>query len=367
MSGELITLLGRIPDLMPSDFLPTASLAALRMRAALLRSVREFFDRHGFWEVDTPLLSADIVVDAWLDPFVTAWNPDAAGWRAASHPPCFLQTSPEFAMKRLLAAGAEAIYQLGKVFRNGESGRRHNPEFTMIEWYRRGDDHAAQMETTEALVRAMLQAASRWQHDQKLPLSPRATAILTGPAFAKIAYEDAFRSVTQVAVLSASMNQLHELARQRGMIPPPGLAEADRDGWLNWLLAELVEPQLGIDRPVFLCDFPASQAALARTHQRGDGIEVAHRFELYIDGVEYCNGYHELTDPGRLRQRFAEQARLRAEAGHRPLPVESRLLAAMEAGLPESAGVAMGFDRLMMLATGAETIDAVIPFPFSRA
>jgi lysyl-tRNA synthetase class 2 len=167
--------------------------------------------------------------------------------------------------------------------------------------------------------------------------------------------------------LTASTHDLHSLATRHRLTPPPGLAADDRDGWLNWLLAELVEPRLGFDRPVFLWGYPATQAALAQTSRRDDGVEIAHRFELYLDGVELCNGYHELLDAAVLRERIREQAALRAVAGLRPLPATSRLLDAMDAGLPPSTGVALGFDRLMMLAVGSRTIDDVIPFPFARA
>lgn len=348
-----------------ADFGPTASLSTLRLRAELLRAVRMFFDERGYWEVDTPLLSADIVVDAWLEPFACAWLAEPTRWQSNAASMRYLQTSPEFAMKRLLAAGADAIYQLGKVFRNGETGRRHNPEFTMIEWYRVGDDHRAQMEIVETLVRSVCSHA-RCRQSPSAKLS-RVDDVLAGPAFLRLSYDEAFAAATGLKPLTAAMVELHQLAQQENLIPPPGLHADDRDGWLNWLLAELVEPQLGCEVPVFLCDFPASQAALAKTHRREDGVEVAHRFELYIDGIEFCNGYHELTDTAILRDRISAQSVLRAAAGYRPLPVQSRLLNAMEAGLPDSAGVALGFDRLMMFAIGAATIDDVIAFPFDRA
>ncbi len=348
-----------------ADFGPTATLPMLRLRSELMHGVRAFFDARGYWEVDTPLLSADIVVDAWLEPFACAWLPEPTRWQAPTAALRYLQTSPEFAMKRLLAAGADAIYQFGKVFRNGETGRRHNPEFTMIEWYRVGDDHHAQMEVVEALVRSV--CAQTRSHQSDTSPASRVDAVLAGPSFVRLTYDDAFAAATGVRPLTATMDELHQLAIGNHLISPPGLPGDDRDGWLNWLLAELIEPHLGRDVPVFLCDYPATQAALATTHRRDDGIEVAHRFELYIDGIEFCNGYHELTDATILRERIIAQSALRAAAGYRPLPQESRLLDAMETGLPESAGVALGFDRLMMFAVGANTIDEVIPFPFERA
>jgi lysyl-tRNA synthetase class 2 len=259
-------------------------------------------------------------------------------------------------MKRLLAAGADRIYQLGKVFRNGETGRLHNPEFTMLEWYRRGDDHFAQMDFTESLVRMVFAAAGSQN-----------PAFADGLPFEQLSYDDAFARYTGQPVLAANTQELRDLARRHERVPPPGLAADDRDGWLNWLLAELVEPRLGFDRPMFLWGYPATQAALAQTSRRNDGIEIAHRFELYINGIELCNGYHELLHPELLRERIVAQSATRAAAGLRPLPGESRLIAAMESGFPPCAGVALGFDRLMMLAVGATSISEVVAFPFERA
>ena len=356
-----------------TDYLPTASLRRLRDRAALLSTIRRFFDEAGYFEVETPLLSADIVVDAWLEPFVTEFLPLPHEW-ARGGQPRYLQTSPEFAMKRLLVAGATAIYQLGKVFRNGEVGQRHNPEFTMLEWYRVGDDHHAQMRCTEALVQCVFAKAGTLiagestsevhvRHPYEL-----ARRVADPRGFERLTYDAAFERHTGRRVLDASSESLVELAAGHGLLPPPGLDRGDRDGWLNWLLAELVEPHLGRDRPTFLCDYPASQAALARTSAAVPGIPaVAERFELYIDGVELCNGYHELTDPAVLRERIQEQSALRSAAGLRALPAESRLLAGMDAGLPASSGNALGVDRLVMLALGATSLADVIAFPFDRA
>jgi len=290
-------------------------------------------------------------VDAWLEPIVVEDRRDPQAWRLPAEHVRYLQTSPEFAMKRLLAAGCTAIYQLGKVFRHGETGRRHNPEFTMLEWYRVGDTLDDQMAVVEELVCRVMNHAGR-----SLPRP-----------FERLSYDEAFRRHAGCGVLSAPVTALQQLAAQHRLTPPPGLESNDRDGWLNWLLAELVEPHLGVDHPTFLWGYPASQAALAQTSRRDDGVDIAHRFELYIDGVELCNGYHELLDPHVLRERIREQSALRAAAGLRPLLPTNRLLAAMEHGLPPCAGVALGFDRLMMLAVGATSIDEVIAFPFDRA
>ena len=255
------------------DFLPTAELETLRFRARILAAVRGFFDGRGYFEVDTPLLSHDQVIDANLEPFVIV-----AGHAGRD---LFLQTSPEFAMKRLLVAGATAIYQLDKVFRRGERGQRHNPEFTMVEWYGVGTDHHHQMTVTEDLVREVLS------------LSP--VRRLTEAPFKRTTYAAAFERLVGIDVFATETTQLWEVAHQKGVAIPESQEEADRDGWLNLLLAELIEPHLGKDQPEFLIDYPASQAALARV--RPGPPAVAERFELYLDGIELCNGYHELADP----------------------------------------------------------------------
>ena len=329
----------------PSDHRPTATLDVLELRAKLLSTIRRFFDERGYFEVDTPLLSHDRVVDPHLEPFVV-------GGAAA----LYLQTSPEFGMKRLLAAGARAIYQIGHVFRARELGRLHNPEFTMVEWYRAGDTHVEQMQVVEDLVVETLRGAQ---------LSRPTSAAVPQTPFLRTTYREAFKRQTGSDVFALTTGQLVEQARARGVTMPKSFNAADRDGCLNLLLAELVEPDLGRERPEFLYDYPASQAAIARI--RPDTPPVAERFELYWAGIELCNGYHELTDADELRRRMEAESRRRQSENLSPLPVSSRLLAAMEAGLPACAGVALGFDRLLMLAVGATSIAEVIPFAFDRA
>ena len=342
-----------------SDFLPTASLAVLRQRARVLKTVREFFDTRGYWEVQTPLLSHDAPLDSHLVPFTTEWWPGgiapATGAPTFSANVLYLQTSPEFCMKRLLAAGADAIYQLGSVFRNGESGSSHNPEFTMLEWYRTGDTLNAQLQLVEDLVDSVYTELKKDRPGLQSPARP----------FLRTTYRQAFQRELGFDVFSQTTQNLVDAARERQLTPPPGLTDSDHDGWLNFLLALLVEPHLGRERPEFLCDYPASQAALARI--RPGDPPVAERFELYDRGVELCNGYVELTEPRELSQRIAADSLRREQEGLPPLQSESRLLQAMQSGLPESVGVALGFDRLCMLALGLETIDEVIPFPLSRA
>jgi lysyl-tRNA synthetase class 2 len=331
-----------------SDYLPTATLPALQFRARLLAAARRFFDARGYFEVDTPLLSRDRAVDPNLEPFQIA----------AATVPLYLQTSPEFAMKRLLSAGAQAIYQIGHVFRAGELGRLHNPEFTMIEWYRVGDSYIEQMQVVEELVLEMYHEAARNPLDNRKPLSPRVP-------FLRTTYREAFQRHAGCDVMALENSDLASLARVKNIAIPESLGADDRDGWLNLLLAELVESQLGGERPEFLIDYPASQAAIARV--RNDNPPVAERFELYIRGIELCNGYHELTDANELRRRIAAESNRLTAAGQPPLPASNRLLAAMETGLPPCAGVALGFDRLLMVAAGAKSLDDVIAFPFERA
>jgi lysyl-tRNA synthetase class 2 len=350
------------------DFLPTASLETLRLRAKLLDAVRQFFNARSYWEVETPILSHDIVVDAYLEPFATACLVDAAkgsrGSRTELAEELFLQTSPEFGMKRLLAAGAEAIFQITRAMRNGETGRHHNCEFTMVEWYRVGDTHNDQMQFVEDLILDLRDQTAAHCCETTVPLRNGDFGNLGAP-FVRMTYEEAFERYAGCRVLSQTPLQLAALARRRQLTPPPSLRDDDRDGWLNLLFAELVAPQLGRLRPVFLYNYPASQAALARVSKENSA--VAERFELFVNGVEICNGYHELTDPAEFRRRIEEQSRLRRLTGSRRLPAANRLLAAMEAGLPACAGVALGFDRLVMCLLGRETLAEVMAFPHDRA
>jgi len=328
-----------MPYVSNNDFLPSASWDNLWQRAELLRLLRDFFHDQRFLEVETPSLSADTVVDRHLDPFhteisIAPGKPLRRLW---------LQTSPEFGMKRLLAAGAKAIYQVARVFRQGEQGPLHNPEFTMVEWYRSGDGMAEGMQFTSDLAEKMLGR---------------------GPARQK-SYRETFLEHAGVDPFLSDTPTLIRIARKQGIEPPASLSGDDRDGWLDLLLVERVQPHLGQDRPVILYEFPASQAALSRI--RNDDPPVAERFELYVSGIELANGYHELLDAEELLRRNRETNRLRVAEGKSTLPEQSRLLAAMQSGLPSAVGVALGFDRLVMLAVGAKTLADVIAFPFDRA
>ncbi|MDZ4817946.1 MAG: elongation factor P--(R)-beta-lysine ligase [Planctomycetota bacterium] len=325
---------------MTHDWRPTANIDRLQLRAKVVAQLRRFFDARGFLEVETPLLSADTVIDRHLDPFSTVLADDPR--RPVQGQRLWLQTSPEFAMKRLLAAGATAIYQICKAFRNGDRGRMHNPEFTMVEWYRVGDDMQRGMQLLAELIEEML----------------------PGTTCSRISYQQAFLQYLQIDPHRATVAELQAAAARKYVTVPADFG-TDRDNWLNLLLAECVEPHLGTEGPVLLFDYPASQAALAVV--RHDDPPVAERFELYLYGIELANGYHELLDPTALRKRNQAANTQRMADGKPALPEESRLLEAMQHGLPPCAGVALGLDRLVMLIAGEKSLDEVIAFPIDRA
>jgi lysyl-tRNA synthetase class 2 len=274
-------------------------------------------------------------------------------------------------MKRLLAAGFGPIFQITRAFRDGERGRLHNPEFAILEWYRPGWDHHALMDEVEDLVRAVLSGVG---------VPPELAAEVAG-RFERLTYREAFLRAAGTDPFAASERELEAAARERAglagpphgdqtvAVPAPGHPERmDRDSLLNVLLAALVERTLGFGRPTFLLDYPPSQAALARVRQRGPGDPpVAERFELHVRGVELANGYHELTDPEEQERRFRAASEARRAAGKVELPLDERFLEALRSGLPACAGVALGLDRLVMLAVGAQRIDDVIAFPSERA
>lgn len=313
--------------------------ADVRDRAELLRTVRRYFDALDFVEVQPPVLSTEFVIDRHIDPIVV--DMPIAGPLAGNR--WYLQSSPEAAMKRLMAGGGlPRIYSLGPVFRAGEAGERHNPEFTMLEWYREGDDLEGVSGLIDGLLRESLAAA---------------------PA-ERVRYADAFATHCGVDPLTASVDALSAAALRHSLGVDAAFSQ-DRDDWLNLLTAELVQPHLGRGRPTVLTHFPASQAALARLDPQ-DG-RVAERFEVFVEGLELANGYVELLDAEELRRRCGEENRLRQLDGKTALPIPEHLLMAMRSGLPPMVGCALGFDRLVMLKLGLPSIARAVCFTAERA
>ena len=318
-----------------ADWRPSASLEVLQLRARLLQRARAHFEASGALEVETPVLVRAAVTDVHLE--------SLAVHRSDGERVGFLHTSPEYAMKRLLCAGAPDIFQVAHVFREGERGRRHNPEFTMIEWYRLGMDHFSLMDDVEALLRTLLE-----------PLRA------VGPT-THVTYADAFESALGVNPLEAATADIEAAAMRAGLDIPPGIA-SERDSLLDLAMATLVTARFPNDRITYVRDFPASQAALARV----DG-PVAARFEAFWGGLELANGFHELDDAREQALRFESDDATRRARGQPARTMDQSFLAALAAGLPPCAGVALGFDRVVMVAAGARHIDEVVAFPIERA
>jgi lysyl-tRNA synthetase class 2 len=336
-----------------SSWSPSASWPVIELRARLLARLRAFFAERSFLEVETPILSPEVAVERHLDPLSTTLFADPREPKVG--PRYWLQTSPEAGMKRLMTAGGQAIYQVTRAFRGGEVGPRHNPEFTIVEWYRRGDSMDEGMRLLSDLCEALLER---------------------GPA-ERTSYAAAMRRYAAIDAHRATADELAACAVARGIGIPPGMSHADRDAWLNLILAELVEPHLGKTRPTIVYDYPASQAAFAEIAlpepaaadeaSQDQNLSVAKRFELYVGGVELANGYFELTDADELACRMGRANDQRVADGRRPLPPATRLVAATRAGFPACAGVALGFDRVVMLADGAPLLADVLAFPVDRA
>lgn len=322
---------------------PSADLSILRLRAELLARIRAFFAAREVLEVETPALSAAAITDPHLTSFRTVYSgPGPRHGRTL-----YLHTSPEFPMKRLLAAGSGCIYQIARVFRDGEAGRRHNPEFTLLEWYRVSFDHHRLMHEVTELVTALLAG--------QLPLDEPE----------RLRYGELFQHHLNLDPHRVNVAELAACAEARNVSIPPGMPTDDPDPWLDLLLTHCIEPELGQGRLTFVYDYPASQAALARL--RPGDPPVGERFELYINGLELANGFHELGDPGEQRRRFELENAARRTLGLPVMPIDEHLLAALESGLPDCAGVALGFDRLLMLAAGKKSLAEVLAFPLDRA
>ncbi len=322
-----------------SDWWPSAPFEALRLRARLNATVRTFFAQRGVTEVETPVMS----VAGNTDPNIASFHLQFNGRTDGASRTRWLRTSPEYPLKRLLAAGFGDCYELGRVFRDGEAGGRHNPEFTMLEWYRLGWDHMRLIDETAALVQAALALVGR---EAKL---------------SRIAYRDLYRERLHLDPAFASDEELRG-ALGDVVIDPSGLT---RDDWLDLLMTHRLQPSFRTDEMLAVYDYPASQCALARI--RRDDLPVAERFELYLGPLELANGYHELADADEQGARFDRDLQVRSGRGDLRPPRDERLLQALAAGFPSCAGVAMGMDRLMMAMLGTGRIADVLAFDFTRA
>ena len=324
-----------------------ARLAALRLRASLYATLRAFFAEHGVLEVETPVLSRA----GNTDPNIASFSLTFSGRTDGAPPQRWLRTSPEFPLKRLLAEGVGDCYELGRVFRDGEAGGRHNPEFTMLEWYRVGRDHRWLANETVDLVRLALRLVGREARVRTL------------------SYRDLFRERLDIDPFLASEDALRQ-ALGDVLIDPAGL---QRDDWLDLLVTHRLQPAFAADDIHVVHDYPASQCALARLRQDpGDDVPVAERFEVFLGPLELANGYHELRDAAEQRARFEHDRAVRAARGHAATPIDDALLAALagldgNAGLPPCAGVALGVDRLLMAMLGTDRIADVLAFDFARA
>jgi elongation factor P--(R)-beta-lysine ligase len=310
---------------------PSASIQALRQRALLIAKIRNFFTERHYLEVETPIMAHHGVTDVYLSNI-------KAKFRGEFY--C-LQTSPEYHMKRLLAAGSGPIFQLARVFRDDELGRWHNPEFTLLEWYQLDIDHHQLMDEMDKLLQVLM-------HSQPMQ---------------RKTYQHAFLESCDLDPFSASIEQLQHVLKQHDLDQVLSSDEQDRDQYLFLLMSHVVEPFLGKENaPVAVYDFPASQASLA---QIKNGF--AQRFEVYYKGVELANGFHELTDTEAQAKRFAEDNHVRVRQGLEPVAADGFLLDALAHGLPVCSGVALGVDRLLALSLQQSDISQIISFDFSRA
>lgn len=309
---------------------PSGSIELLQKRARIIAKIRHFFERKAYLEVDTPYMAQYGVTDVHLTNI-------KASFRGK---PYYLQTSPEYHMKRLLAAGSGPIYQLARVFRDDECGRWHNPEFSLLEWYQLDVDHWYLIDEMEQL----------FQH------------LADVPCFKRMSYQEAFEKACHLNPLEASLQEMQKVCERfdLGNVLAP---DEPKDQYLHLLMAMVVEPFLGKTylEPVVVYDFPASQACLAKVQG-----PVAHRFEVYWQGVELANGFHELTDASLQRLRFEEDLQLRRQMGLPAMEMDHLLLAAMQHGLPECSGVALGIDRLISILLKQDSIAKVMSFAFSH-
>ncbi|MDQ3617955.1 MAG: EF-P lysine aminoacylase EpmA [Pseudomonadota bacterium] len=320
---------------------PTASFDAIRLRAALKARIRSFFTARDITEVETPVLSPA----GNTDPNIASFSLEFSGRTDGAPRTRWLRTSPEYPLKRLLAAGFGDCYELGRVFRDGEAGGRHNPEFTMLEWYRVGWDHRQLIDETAALINEALALVGR-----SAPLQ-------------STSYRGLYRREIGIDPMYASDEDVRA-ALGDVVIDPTGMT---RDDWLDLLMTHRLQPNFPPDQLLAIRDYPASQCALARIRDDADGIPVAARFEMYLGSLELANGYHELADAAEQGARFDRDRQVRMQRGQASPTSDERLLAALASGFPDCAGVALGVDRLLMAMLGTDRIADVLAFDFASA
>lgn len=313
---------------------PAADFEMIKSRAGMLEKIRAFMSGRGVLEVETPVLAHAAVPD----PHIRSLSTNLRTPGSAASEELFLQSSPEYAMKRLLASGSGPIYQITRVFRDGEAGRLHNPEFTMLEWYRPGFNHLQLMDEVDQLLQVLQFDPSRRRD-----------------------YAGLFLEKTGIDPHRCDSGELAAFARASGLESETH----DRSVLLDYIFSHHITTSLGMDRPVFIHDYPACQAALARLSDTR--LQVAERFELFINGMEVANGFHELCDAAEQRTRFEQDNVRRRDMGLPVCKPDEYLLAALAAGLPECAGVAVGIDRLLMALYGRNTIRETLAFPLDRA
>ena len=319
---------------MSQSWEPGASFILLKERARLLQNLRAFFAERHVLEVETPILSSATITDPQLESLSTHFLQHNY----------FLQTSPEFYMKRLLAAGSGDIYQIARVFRDDELGRHHHPEFTLLEWYRLGFDHDQLMDEIEALLKTIFKSFN-------LPIQ-------------RLSYQHAFLQQLNIDPLNVNAAQLRHCAEKNKINIPQGMDMDDKDMWLDWLMVEKIAPGFIQQGFTFLYNYPASQAALARLDEKDP--RVARRFELFYGELELANGFHELTDAKEQAARFENENLIRQQRQQKIMPIDYHLLDALDAGLPDCAGVAIGVDRLLMVLTQLSHIREVMSFTVTQ-
>ena len=322
------------------DWQPTCSLDVIRMRAEMLQKIRLFFQQRSVLEVETPLLINVIGTDPHLDFFYTEWSSPPVRQKL------FLQTSPEFAMKRLLSAGSGSIYQICKAFRNGESGRYHNPEFTLLEWYRTGYNLQQLMVEVAELMEILFDCRG---------LQSTQT----------ISYEELFKQHTGLNCLEFSYSAYCAFAQTKGLTEAITLCGYDHALWLDFIFSHCIQPHIGINAFCMVFGYPACQSSLARNNV--ENPLITERVELFLNGVELGNGYHELIDADEQERRFNAEIVLRKERHLPEVDKDYRLLAALRYGLPDCSGIAIGLDRLLMLLANCSSINEVLAFPTAKA